>query len=165
MSSRCRRRTRALDVAIYDTYSFSWYGYNLDPEKTTLFQDVKTRQALFYALDRQTMVDNIQLGFGEVANGTQPTLSTPTRRTRSRPSTPTIPTKATAAARRGRLGRRDGDGIREKDGQKLSFEIMYGSGSATTDQVVAVHAGRLEGDRRRGDARTRSTSTRCSSRR
>ena len=43
---------------------------------TTRFQDVRVRQAFMYALDdRQSIVDNILLGYGEVANGTQPSIS------------------------------------------------------------------------------------------
>ena len=69
------REEEHLEVNLYDTYSFGFFAFNLDPEKTPLFQDVKVRQALTYGLDRQAMVDNILLGFGEVANGTQPKLS------------------------------------------------------------------------------------------
>src|SRR5215213_7798513 len=42
-----------LDVAIYDNYQVSFYYYNLDPTKTTLFQDKNVRKAFIHALDRQ----------------------------------------------------------------------------------------------------------------
>jgi peptide/nickel transport system substrate-binding protein len=39
---------------------------NLDPEKTTLFQDKRVLQALVYAIDRAGLVDSILFGNGEV---------------------------------------------------------------------------------------------------
>ena len=124
------------DVTLYDTFSFSWYGYQLDPEKSPLFQDVAVRQALLHALDRQSMVDNILLGFASVANGTQPTLSV----AYAPDQTNTIYEFNVDGA----IALLDGagwvpgaDGIREKDGNRLAFNVMYGAGSATTDQVVA----------------------------
>jgi len=127
-----------LNVAIYPTYSFTWWGYNLDPEKTPLFQDVKVRQALMYAVDRQSMVDNLLLGFGEVANGTQPTLSP----AYAPDKIDTVYTydveKAKQLLADAGWTDTDGDGIVDKDGTKLSFQIMYGSGSPATDQIVAA---------------------------
>ena len=48
---------------------------NLDPEKTELFVDKRVRQALFYGLDRESIVNDILLGYAEVAQGTQPVIS------------------------------------------------------------------------------------------
>ncbi|HET7056467.1 MAG TPA: ABC transporter substrate-binding protein, partial [Thermomicrobiales bacterium] len=127
-----------LNVAIYPTYSFTWWGYNLDPEKTPLFQDVEVRQALLYAVDRQTMVDTLLLGFGEVANGTQPTLSPAYAPDRIDTVYSYDPDKAKQLLAAAGWTDTDGDGIVDKDGQKLSFQIMYGSGSSATDQVVAA---------------------------
>lgn len=125
-----------IEVAIYPSYQFGFFGYNLDPEKTPLFQDREVRQALIYALDRQAMVDSILLGYGEVANGTQPTLSEAYAPDLIRTVYTYDPDKAnelldTAGWVAG------ADGIREKDGVKLSFEIMYGA-SSTNDQIASA---------------------------
>ena len=127
----------AIDVALYDTYSFSFYGTNLDPEKTTLFQDVKTRQAMAYALDRQSMVDNIMLGFAEVAQGSQPVLSIAYAPDEITTHYTYDPEKAKQLLKDAGWTDSDGDGVVELDGQKFEFDIMYGSGSSTTDQIVA----------------------------
>lgn len=125
------------DVKLYDTYSFSWYGYQLDPAKTTLFQDVETRRALLYALDRQSMVDNIMLGFAEVAQGTQPILS-PAYDPESITTKYNFDVaKAQELLATAGWADSDGDGILERDGQPFSFQIMYASGSPTSDQIVA----------------------------
>jgi peptide/nickel transport system substrate-binding protein len=126
-----------LDVAIYDTYQVSWYGYNLDPNKTPLFQQKEVRQALIHGIDRQSIVDNILLGFATVAIGSQPVLSEAFAPESITNKYEYDPTKA------GQLLDAAGwvvgsDGIREKDGTKLSFQITYGSGSASSDQTVAA---------------------------
>jgi len=126
-----------LDVAIYDTFSFSFYGTNLDPEKTPLFQDVKVRQALAYAIDRQSIVDNILLGYGEVAQGSQPTLSVAYAPDQITTHYDYNPDTAKALLADAGWVDSDGDGVVELDGQKLEFEVMYGSGSAQSDSIVA----------------------------
>lgn len=125
------------DVALYDTFSFSWFGYNLDPEKTTLFQQREVRQALFYALDRQSMVDNILLGYGEVAQGTQPILSIAYDPEGIKTKYDYDPERANQLLDDAGWVAGD-DGIRVRDGQRLAFETMYGAGSAASDQLVAA---------------------------
>ena len=126
-----------VEVQVYDTYSFGFYGYNMDSEKTPLFQQVEVRQALFYALDRQSIVDNIQLGYGVVANGTQPTLSVayaPDEIETVYGFDPDMSAQLLDSAG-WTLG---DDGIRANaDGLRLSFEFMYNTGSAATEQTVA----------------------------
>ncbi len=125
-----------LTVLIYPSYQFGFFGYNLDPDKTPLFQDVKVRQALIYALDRQAMVDSILLGYGVVANGTQPTLSEAYAPDQVTTVYNYDVDKANALL--DEAGWVAGsDGIRAKDGTKLSFEIMYGA-SSTNDQVASA---------------------------
>lgn len=125
-----------LEVVIFDTYDFGFYGYNLDPEKTTLFQDVEVRQAMIYALDRQSIVDNIQLGFGEVAQGSQAILSLAYAPDQIRTKYDFDPEKAQQLL--DQAGWTAGsDGIREKEGQRLSFELMYPTGTPATEQQVA----------------------------
>jgi len=127
-----------VNVAQYPTYSFSWWGYNLDPAKTTLFQQAEVRKALLYAVDRQSLVDNQLLGFGIVANGSQPELSIayqPDRITTKYGYDPEMAKQLLADAG---WADSDGDGIVEKDGEKLSFQVMYGAGSAQTDSIVAA---------------------------
>jgi peptide/nickel transport system substrate-binding protein len=67
--------TEGLVVSIYPTRGFSFYGTNMDPEKTTLFLERPVRQALLHGLDRESIVNDIWLGYAEVAQGTQPVIS------------------------------------------------------------------------------------------
>ncbi len=126
-----------INVALYDTYSFGFYGYDLDPEKTPLFQDVRVRQALAYGIDRQSIVDNINLGYGEVAMGSQPVLSPAYAPDRLNTVYTYDPEKAMALLDEAGVVDSDGDGVRELNGEPFAFEVMYGSGAITNDQTVA----------------------------
>ncbi|HEV2527855.1 MAG TPA: peptide ABC transporter substrate-binding protein [Thermomicrobiales bacterium] len=126
-----------IEVQVYDTYSFGFYGYNMDPEKTPLFQQVEVRQALFYAIDRQSIVDNIALGYGTVANGTQPTLSVAYAPDQINTVYNYDLDRANSLldAAGWTLGE---DGVRvNAEGLRLEFEFMYNVGSAATEQTVA----------------------------
>ena len=126
-----------IEVQVYDTYSFGFYGYNMDPEKTPLFQQVEVRQALFYAIDRQSIIDNISLGYGVVANGTQPTLSVAYAPDEIETVYGYDPDMANQLLDSAGWTLGD-DGVRvNADGVRLAFEVMYGAGSAATDQQVA----------------------------
>lgn len=123
-------------VKIYDFYQMTFYAMNLDSGKTTLFQDPKVRQALYYALDRDSITRNIFLGFGEAAVGTQPKLSPAYAPDRMSPDYAYDPAKAKALMAEAGWSL-NGDGKLVKDGKELSFKLLYGSGDSTTDQIVA----------------------------
>ncbi len=126
-----------LNVVDYDTFSFTYFGYNLDPAKTTLFQDVKVRQALFYAVDRAAIVKKLFNGLGVVAVGTEPVLSWAYQ-----------PDKITmkyeydakkAAQMLDDAGWKAGpDGIRAKDGKRMSFSMWTNSGNKTRENYLLV---------------------------
>jgi peptide/nickel transport system substrate-binding protein len=126
-------------VLIYPTFSFNFYAYNLDTAKTDLFQDVEVRQALMYAQDRQSMADDIYLGYNVVANGTQPLLSFAYAPDEIETVYNFDVEKAKSLLASAGWVDSDGDGIVEKNGKKLSFKLSYPTGSATTDQVVAYY--------------------------
>ena len=124
-------------VQVYDTYSFGFYGYNMDPEKTPLFQQAEVRKALFYALDRQSIVDNISLGYATVANGTQPTLSVAYAPDEIETVYDFDPDMANQLLDSAGWTLGD-DNVRvNADGVRLSFAVMYSAGSTASDQQVA----------------------------
>ena len=125
-----------LRVTALDTSAFTFFAYNLDQTRTELFQDRDVRQALFYGLDRQSIVDNILLGAGTVAHGTQPVLSVAYR-----PDQITTVYDYEPDWARHLL---DGagwligsNGVRQKEGNRLAFDVIYASGSAASDQLLA----------------------------
>ncbi|HET9016972.1 MAG TPA: peptide-binding protein [Thermomicrobiaceae bacterium] len=126
-----------LNVAVYDTFSFTFYTYQLDASKTTLFQDKAVRQALLYALDRQAMVQAIYFGQALVAVGTMPKLSwayDPSAITNKYPFDLNKAKQLLSDA-----GWKAGpDGILAKNGQKLKFTGYSSSASNTFEQLMTV---------------------------
>jgi peptide/nickel transport system substrate-binding protein len=124
------------EVSVYDTYSFIWYGYNLDPEKTSLFQDVEVRRALMYGLDREEMVRSIMRGFAEVARGTQPLLSTAYDPEQIATTYEYNPEQAQILLAESGWLDEDGDGYIEKDSELFAFEITYYDASPQVENAV-----------------------------
>jgi peptide/nickel transport system substrate-binding protein len=124
-------------VAEYPTRSFAYYEFNLDPDVTTKWQDQRVRQALIYALDRQSIVDNILLGHAEVAQGTQPVVSYAYAPDQVATTYAYDPERARQLLAEAGWTDTDGDGIVDKDGEALSFEMLYAAGSAENDQILA----------------------------
>src|SRR5215216_2655619 len=133
--------TPGIVVAHYPTRSFTFYEFNLDPEVTTRWQDQRVRQAMFYALDRESIVNDILLGYGEVAQGTQPVVSYAYAPERMTTKYSYDPEKAKALLSEAGWNDSDGDGVVDKDGESLSFEFLYPAGSPTSDQVAAFIQG------------------------
>ncbi len=126
-----------LNIAEYDTFGFTYFGYNLDPAKTTLFQDVKVRQALFYAVDRDAIVKKLFAGHGVVAIGTEPVLSWAFQPDKITTKYNFDPKKA--AQLLDDAGWKTGsDGIRAKDGKRLSFSMWTNSGNKTRENYLLV---------------------------
>jgi len=124
-------------ITAFSTLSFNFYGTQLDETKSTKFQDVRVRKALLYAIDRQAIVDEIFFGYSQVAVGTIPTLSWAFNPDGIDPSLLYEYDPDLARQLLDEAGWVEGsDGVREKDGQKLAFE-MYGiSSSETTVQTL-----------------------------
>ncbi len=132
------QNTEGLEVQIYPGYSFSYVGLNMDPEKTTLFQDQRVRAALFIAIDKEAIKNNIYLGLGEVARGTQPKLSFAYAPERVEETYDYDPERARQLLADAGWADTNGDGIVEKDGQDFRFELLLPSGGgAVTDQLLA----------------------------
>jgi len=131
------KATSGLKIATYSTRNFGYYMTNLDSEKTTLFSERAVRQALFHSLDRESIVNDILLGYAEVAQGTQPVISYAYAPDRITTKYDFDPEKATALLTEAGWTDTDGDGVVDKEGQPLAFELIYSSGSPTSDQLVA----------------------------
>jgi peptide/nickel transport system substrate-binding protein len=123
-----RESNPELTIEEYDTFGFTYYEFNLDPAKALPFTDVKVRQALMYALDRDLMVNTIYQGLATRADGTQPTLSIAYAPDRINTIYTYQPEKAEQLLTEAGWVDSDGDGIRDKDGARFSFEFFYSEG-------------------------------------
>ncbi len=124
-------------VVQYDTFSFTFFSYQLDPAKTTLFQDKEVRQALMYALDREAMIKAIRFGIGKVAVGTMPVPSWAYNPDGITNKYPYDVNKANSLL--DSAGWTKGsDGIRAKGGKKLQFDMYTNSGNNVREQYLTV---------------------------
>ncbi len=121
----------------YDSFSVRYLGFNLDPAKTPLFQDMRVRQALCYALNRQGVVDRVLEGLSTVAVGTQPVRSwayQPDRITArydydSKKANDLLDAAGWA---------RGADGVRTKEGTRLAFTCYVRGGDKASERMLAV---------------------------
>jgi peptide/nickel transport system substrate-binding protein len=107
--------------------------------KTPLFQDVRVRQAMAYAIDRQGIVDTVTYGYAKVAHsaiadkGLSEWASNPdvTRYNYD-------PAKASELLAEAGWTDTDGDGVLDKDGQPFHFTVTMQAGYATYENTVAA---------------------------
>ena len=128
--------TAGVAVATFPSPWFAYYLVNLDPAKTTLFQDRAVREALFVALDRRALVDAAYLGLGQVAQGTQPPVSFAYAPDRMMPAYAYDPERARALLAKAGWADTDGDGTVDKGGQAFAFALMYREGNADIERML-----------------------------
>jgi peptide/nickel transport system substrate-binding protein len=122
----------------YLTNSYSYLGYNLT---RPLFQDVRVRRAISHAIDKREIVDAVLLGLGSPA-------ATPYK-----PGTYWInekiegpaydPAKARALLEEAGWRDSDGDGVLDREGKRLSFEIITNKGNEQREKAATVIQRRL----------------------
>ena len=116
--------------------SFTFYAYQLDPTKSAgqLFQDKQVRQALLYALDRQSIVNAIFFNHGVVANSVEPPTSWAYK---DKPQVVITFDKAKAMSMLDAAGWTAGsDGIRAKNGTKLKFTMITNAGNKQRESML-----------------------------
>lgn len=108
-------------IALYKELgnSYTYLGFNL---KRKPFNDVRVRQAINYAIDKREIIDGVLLGLGEpVASPYKP--GTRWSNPKLKPY-PYDTQKALALLKEAGFEDHDHDGILDRDGQPLSFEIL-----------------------------------------
>lgn len=130
-----RESNPELQVVDFDTLAFNFYITNQDEAKGEVFTDLNVRQALHYALDRNIIADTVYDGFAIQADGTQPVLSIAYAPERTETIYNYDPEMAASLLDESGWVLGD-DGIRAKDGARLSFECTYSEGSATYETQI-----------------------------
>jgi peptide/nickel transport system substrate-binding protein len=107
----------------YPANAFTYMGYNL---RSPLFKDVKVRQALSYAIDRQGIIEGILLGIGRPCTGPFSTVSWAYNpNAKSYPYDPERARRMLTEAG----WKENSRGSREKNGQSFRFTIMTNQGN------------------------------------
>jgi peptide/nickel transport system substrate-binding protein len=113
--------------------SYTYLGFNL---KRKPFDDIRVRQAINFAIDKQEIIDGVLLGLGlPVASPYKPGTRW------SNPSLqpyPYDPGKAIALLKAAGFEDHDHDGILDRDGQPLSFEILTNQNKEREMSAVLV---------------------------
>jgi peptide/nickel transport system substrate-binding protein len=125
-------------VTAANRLSFTFYGTNMDPAKTTLFQDVEVRQALLYAIDREALVKDIQFGFAKVAVGTMPPLSWAYNPDGIEMKYEYDEAKANELLDSAGWVDSNNDGVREKDGKDLAFTAYTNAGNQVRESYLTA---------------------------
>ena len=131
-----------LRVVSYPSAVYGFLGFNLrDPDRPSrphpLFADRDLRRALFQAVDRASLVQTVLGEYGKIPVG-------PTSRMTAIGNDTTIPQlafdSARARARLGRLGWKDadGDGILERRGRKLEFQVLVPTSSQPRRRAAVI---------------------------
>ncbi|MGM7700758.1 peptide-binding protein [Pseudalkalibacillus sp. Hm43] len=112
--------------------AYTYLGYN---QKNELFQDVKVRQALTHAIDRETMIQAVLDGDGEVAHAPASPLSWAYNENVAKFDYDVEKAKQLLEEAGWTPG---DDGILQKDGKKFSFEVKTNQGNKAREQIAQI---------------------------
>jgi len=123
----------------YLNFVYTYLGFNL---KRKPFDDVLVRRAIAYAIDRQEIVDGVQLGLGEaIASPYKPGTFWVNKNLKPRSY---LPEKAKKILSEAGWVDSDGDGFLDKDGARLSFTILTNNGNKQRADAATIIQQRLK---------------------
>ncbi len=122
-------------VITYPNRNYAFINWN---GRRPLFSDPAVRRALTLAIDRRAIVENVQRGLGQVAKGPIPPFHWAFARDLEPP--PYDPDSARVLLDAAGWIDRDGDGVREKDGVRASFELKTNPNPAREDILTLVQS-------------------------
>lgn len=130
-------------LVVVENVEWGHYFMGLDSTNSELgFDDVRVRQAISHAIDREAIVDAILFGFGEPAYSIVPTAD-PFYDPATRPFGTLDLDKSKALLEDAGWTLGD-DGVRQKDGKRLSFEIIVETDAVEQLIAQAVSGGLSE---------------------
>ncbi|MCM8813853.1 MAG: peptide-binding protein, partial [Candidatus Omnitrophica bacterium] len=123
----------------YQGFFYTYVGFNLQDEK---FQDVRVRQAINCAVDKQELIGGVLQGLGSVCTGPFPP--------RSWAYNPTVAAAAYDPRKALELlaaagWRQNPQGVLEKDGRPFAFTIVTNQGNDERKQAAEIMQRRLGG--------------------
>ena len=123
----------------YPSFGYTYLGYNLNDRK---FQDIRVRQAINYAVDKEEIIRGILLGLGRIATG--PFIPESWAHNKDVKPTEYNPHKAKELLKKAGWIDSDNDGILEKDNQEFSFTIITNQGNNERKMTAEIMQRRLK---------------------
>lgn len=120
-------------VITYENRNYAFVAWN---GRRTFFQDQRVRRAMTLGIDRQRIVEVARKGLGRMAEGPVPPFHWAYYADME--PLPYDPERARALLDSAGWVDRDGDGIRERDVYKASFELKANQGNPTWEQIVML---------------------------
>jgi len=131
--------TRNFNKYRYLSFSYTYLGFNLTKP---LFQDKRVRQAISHAINKQELIDGVLLGLGQAATGPyKPDTWVYNANVKRYPYNPELSRSLLAEAG---WNDSDGDGVLDKDGQKLAFTIVTNQGNDLRSKTAEIIQRRLK---------------------
>jgi len=123
----------------YLDFVYTYLGFNL---KRAPFNNARIRQAIAYAIDRQEILDGVQLGLGEtIASPYKPGTFWVNKQLKPRSFNPEK-AKSLLAAEGWKDS--DGDGILDKNGNAFAFTILTNNGNKQRADAATIIQHRLK---------------------
>ncbi|MDQ2683760.1 MAG: ABC transporter substrate-binding protein [Chloroflexota bacterium] len=130
------QNTPGLAVSVYDIYSVTYFVMNMDGVQAPAFSDLRVRQAMLTAIDRNEITDTLFEGFGQAARGTQPPPSPAFNPDALQPDYAYDPEAAKQLLADAGWSDSDGNGTLDQNGEELDFSIQYVGGDETVDAML-----------------------------
>ena len=123
----------------YLDFVYTYLGFNLQRKP---FDDQRVREAIAWAIDRQEILDGVQLGLGEtIAAPYKPGTYWVNKKLKPRSFNPE---KARVLLAEAGWVDRDGDGLVDKNGKALSFTILTNNGNKQRSDAATIMQQRLK---------------------
>lgn len=117
----------------YPSFGFTYMGYNLKDPK---FQDLRVRQAINYAVNKQEIIDTIFFGLARPTTG--PFMLDSWAYNKDVSQAPYDPSQAKKLLQEAGWVDSDGDGWVEKDGKEFEFTVLVNQGNAERQRTAEL---------------------------
>jgi peptide/nickel transport system substrate-binding protein len=124
---------RNFDKFSYYTPNYSYIGWN---SEKPYFSDKRVRRAMTHLVNRKLILGKIMFDLGAVV--TNPFYINSPEYDKDIKPIPYDPARAAALLDEAGWTDHDGDGIRDKDGVKFSFEFLIPGGSETGEKIATI---------------------------